>query len=117
MLERLGTDLGGAGRRAIALEIEDPGCAEDPPSAQRRRRFYEGWGALPLTGLDGYHIPDRAEPEQSVPMLLLWRPGTAGAAQPTGDRLRTVIRQLYAFEYAEFAPADHLHRVLAGVTD
>jgi GNAT superfamily N-acetyltransferase len=115
MLESLAADLQASDRRGVVLEIEDPARTEDPLTAERRKAFYARWGAEPLAGLAGYYIPDRVEPDTAVPMLLLWRPSSLGASQPAGDELRSLVRQLYAFEYAEFAPADYLPRVLAGV--
>ncbi len=111
----LAADLEASDRRGIVLEIEDPARTEDPLTAERRKGFYARWGAEPLAGLAGYYIPDRVEPDTAVPMLLLWRPSSLGASQPAGDELRSLVRQLYEFEYAEFAPADYLPRVLAGV--
>ena len=49
-------------------------------------------------------------------MMLLWRSGTIEAAPPAGDVLRTLLRDLHTFEYAEFAPAGYLPRILAAVT-
>jgi ribosomal protein S18 acetylase RimI-like enzyme len=115
MLDILAADLGMSDCRGIVLEIEDPARTDDPLTAERRQAFYARWGAEPLAGLVDYYIPDRVEPGTAVPMLLLWRPSSVGASQPDGDELRSLVRQLHAFEYAEFAPADHLTRVLAGV--
>ena len=115
LLDVLATDLTATGQRLIILEIEDPEFAEDPRMAERRRTFYARWGAEPVAGLAGYYIPDRVEPDTAVPMLLLGRPGAADVPPPGGAELRSVIRQLYEFEYAEFAPSDYLARVLAGV--
>jgi GNAT superfamily N-acetyltransferase len=120
LLNVLAADLATAGYRGIVLEIDDPAHAEDREIAERRRAFYARWGAQPVPDLTGYVIPDRVDPDTDVPMLLLWRhvrrTGTADADPPTGDRLRSLIEQLYTFEYAEFAPRDYLSRVLAGVS-
>lgn len=116
LLGRLAADLSRDGCRGIVLEIEDPASTDDPHTAGRRLRFYERWGATPLTDLSGYYIPDRVDPEAAVPMMLLWRPRTVDATPPSGDTLRRMLRDLYMFEYAEFAPAGYLPRILAGVT-
>jgi ribosomal protein S18 acetylase RimI-like enzyme len=116
LLARLAADLSSDNGRGIVLEVEDPAASDDSPTAERRLQFYERWGAYPLTDLVGYYIPDRVEPEAAVPMMLLWRSGTIEAAPPRGDALRTLLRDLHTFEYAEFAPAGYLARILAAVT-
>ena len=114
LLDVLAADLAALGQRYVLLEIEDPQFADDPPMAERRRGFYVRWGAEPVAGLAGYHIPDRVEPDTAVPMVLLARPSAPDVPPLRGAELRSVLRQLYEFEYAEFAPAGYLDRILAG---
>lgn len=120
LLAVLAADLAAAGYRGVVLEIDDPASAEDREIAARRQAFYARWGAQPVPGLTGYVIPDRVDPTADVPMLLLWRPvarsGVRAGPPPAGAELRGLLERLHEFEYAEFAPPDHLARVLAGVS-
>lgn len=112
LLDALADDLGDEpGIRGVLIEIEVPGRTDG--EAARRLRFYQRWGASPVACLRDYFIADFTGSGR-LPMVLLWKPLTGGD-QPTGDRLRVVLRSIFRSEYAEYADVAFLPDLLAEV--
>lgn len=88
--------------RPLVLEVEDPATAG--PTAERRIRFYERFGARRVPGSHGFRAPDLAAPGQTVPMWLL----DFGDPQDTDPRLGvTLARAIWIEGYGleEDSPA------------
>ena len=128
--DRAGAGIGGAlydriRQESLALKVdglffeclpdEDTDC---PDPAQRRQnqarlRFYERYGARPITGTD-YELPVKPG-DTSMPHLVV---DDLGTGRPLKKRYaRQVVRAILERKYADYCPAEYVERVVGSFRD
>lgn len=118
LYEHVREECGLLGARGLFFEClpDDPVACSDPKIAEAnaaRLRFYEHWGARPITGTD-YERPirpgDRDMPHLVYDDLDRGRP-------PARDFVRRVIRAILERKYAELCPVEYVDAVIRSVTE
>jgi acetoin utilization deacetylase AcuC-like enzyme/N-acetylglutamate synthase-like GNAT family acetyltransferase len=118
LYDRMRHEASSFGAKALFFEClpDDPAlCPQEELLAENRARlrFYERYGARPITGT-AYETPYK--PGQSCMPYLVFD-GLNRTARPGREFLRDVVRTILERKYAGYVPADYVEKVLHSITD
>ncbi len=118
LYERVRRDARELGAWGVLFEClpDDPALCKDPSHRRQnaaRLRFYEGFGARPVTGTE-YETP--LSPDDDEPPYLVVDP-LGSDRMPSGKKVQAAARAILDRKYGELCPPEYVERVISSFKD